>query len=276
MLWQLASLMLALPMGLDKALSALHDKLSPSIHAKAALDAKVAMLAEMNAPNRRSKAMEKTLGLQSIHDTAKNNASSSLSTSYDAYDLLKEKCIGCKLAEDSLVSQLEVVISLHTTADEKLTEYNSAKAEAADATDMAATLETTRDIACSSDPLGVVVDLLFTLMDVSTVDGEITKEEFMGTFGTDCNKTALEESWDGIAVADALAGNENGKIDKEELKALFEMMMKTEDRSPAPGMAAKLGAVIQGAIAGDEGAQAQFCVFVTDGPPPGQDPNSLG
>ena len=55
MISQLASLMLAIPMGLDKALSALHDKLSPSIHAKAALDAKVAMLAEMNTPNRRSK-----------------------------------------------------------------------------------------------------------------------------------------------------------------------------------------------------------------------------
>jgi hypothetical protein len=123
-------------------------KAPPSIHAKAALDAKVVMLAEMNAPNRRSKAMEKTLGLQSIHDTAKNNASSSLSTSYDAYDILKEKCIGCKLAEDSLVSQLEVVISLHTTADEKLTEYNSAKSEANDATATAATLEADRDTKC--------------------------------------------------------------------------------------------------------------------------------
>jgi hypothetical protein len=148
MLSQLVSLMLAIPRGLDKTLSALHDKLSPSIHAKAALDAKVAMLAEMNAPNRRSKAMEKTLGLQSIHDTAKNNASSSLSTSYDAYDILKEKCIGCKLAEDALVSQLEVVISLHTTADEKLTEYNSAKAEAADASTTAKTLEAERDEKC--------------------------------------------------------------------------------------------------------------------------------
>jgi hypothetical protein len=148
MLSQLVSLMLAMPMGLDKTLSALHDKLSPSIHAKAALDAKVAMLAEMNAPNRRSKAMEKTLGLQSIHDTAKNNASSSLSTSYDAYDILKEKCIGCKLAEDALVSQLEVVISLHTTADEKLTKYNSAKSEANDATATAATLEADRDTKC--------------------------------------------------------------------------------------------------------------------------------
>jgi len=152
MIWQLASLMLAIPMGLDKALSALHDKLSPSIHAKAALDAKVAMLAEMNAPNRRSKAMEKTLGLQSIHDTAKNNASSSLSTSYDAYNILKQKCVNCKLAEDALVSQLEVVVSLHTTADEKFTEYNSAKAAAEAASTKATTLEGNRDSACEGAP----------------------------------------------------------------------------------------------------------------------------
>jgi len=152
MISQLASLMLAIPMGLDKTLSALHDKLSPSIHAKAALDAQVAMLAEMNAPNRRSKAMEKTLGLQeSIHDAAKSNASSSLSTSYNAYNILKQECVGCKVAEDALVSQLEVVISLHTTADEKLTEYNSAKADAEEASTKAASLEEERDQKCAGE-----------------------------------------------------------------------------------------------------------------------------
>jgi len=164
MIWQLASLMLAIPMGLDKALSALHDKLSPSIHAKAALDAKVAMLAEMNAPNRRSKAMEKTLGLQSIHDTAKNNASSSLSTSYDAYNILKQKCVNCKLAEDALVSQLEVVVSLHTTADEKFTEYNSAKASAEEASTKATTLEGNRDSACEGAPVGTTTTTTTTCL----------------------------------------------------------------------------------------------------------------
>merc|ERR1719152_408227 len=142
--------MLAVPMGLDKTLSALSNKLAPSIHAKAALDAKLAMLTEAKAPNRRSKAMEKAL-LETNHEEAISNASTKIANSNAAYDALAKKCVACKLAEDAVVSKLQEVVSLHDTADEMKTAYDNAKDDAEKASGEAATLEEKRDEACAGE-----------------------------------------------------------------------------------------------------------------------------
>lgn len=55
MISHLVSLTLALPVGLRTSESTLSAKLSPSIHVKPSVDAKLALLAEAKAPNRRSK-----------------------------------------------------------------------------------------------------------------------------------------------------------------------------------------------------------------------------
>merc|ERR1719453_1918954 len=108
-------------------------------------------LASLQAKTR-SKLMEKKALLQDTdHKTESSDATTKLGMQ-DAYNLLKQKCIDCKLAEDAVVSQLELVVSLHDYADEKLNEYDSAKAAAEEASTKATSLETARDSACEGAP----------------------------------------------------------------------------------------------------------------------------
>jgi hypothetical protein len=140
-------------------------KAAPSVHAKAALNAKLALLTEANAPNKRSKKMEKKALLATENQTEspnhKGEASAGrgkLNNAHAAYNELKQKCIACKLAEDAVVSQLELVVSLHDYADERLDEYNSAKAAAETASTKASTLEDTRDLECDDAPTDIIQD----------------------------------------------------------------------------------------------------------------------
>jgi hypothetical protein len=160
MIYQLTfALLVAVASGasaVDKRLASLQAKtrkIAPSVHAKAALNAKLALLTEANAPNKRSKKMEKKALLDTPNHKGESSAGrGKLNNAHEAYNELKQKCIACKLAEDAVVSQLELVVSLHDYADEKLTEYNSAKSEANDATATAATLEADRDTKCADSP----------------------------------------------------------------------------------------------------------------------------
>jgi hypothetical protein len=136
-------------------------KAAPSVHAKAALNAKLALLTEANAPNKRSKDMEKKALLIDETPNHKGEASAGrgkLNNAHEAYNELKQKCIACKLAEDAVVSQLELVVSLHDYADERLDEYNSAKAAAETASTKASTLEDTRDLECDDAPTDKILD----------------------------------------------------------------------------------------------------------------------
>jgi hypothetical protein len=140
------------------------SKAAPSVHASAALDAKLSLLSEASAPNHRSKAMEKkaTQKKAKLDESEKKEvdhkeiADAAFSKvedeAYDAYETLMAKCIACKLAEDAVVSQLQLVVSLHDYADEKLDEYNSAKGAAESASTKATSLEGERDDACEGAP----------------------------------------------------------------------------------------------------------------------------
>jgi hypothetical protein len=168
MIYQLTfALLVAVASGasaVDKRLASLQAKTrkaAPSVHAKAALNAKLALLTEANAPNKRSKDMEKKALLIDETPNHKGEASAGrgkLNNAHEAYNELKQKCIACKLAEDAVVSQLELVVSLHDYADEKLDEYNSAKAAAETASTKASTLEDTRDLECDDAPTDKIQD----------------------------------------------------------------------------------------------------------------------
>jgi hypothetical protein len=136
---------------------------APTTHAQKALKAKLALLQEAKAPNARSKKMEKkaltsvTLAGQpqkkdiSDHQNASSAANGKLGNAHEAYNDLKQKCIDCKLAEDALVSQLELVVSLHDYADEKWTQYNDAADAAGLASDKMPGLEGHRDDVCTEE-----------------------------------------------------------------------------------------------------------------------------
>ena len=122
--------------------------------AKNAFLRQLSLLREANSPNHRSKAMEKkALQLDDVdHKSESSGASAKVGEAYDAYSILKEKCVACKLAEDAVVSQLQLVVSLHDYADAKLDEYNTAKTAAEAASTKATSLETARDQACAGAP----------------------------------------------------------------------------------------------------------------------------
>merc|ERR1719453_16055 len=94
-------------------------------HSKVALDAKIKLLAEANAPNHRSKKMERVRAAHLAASSTTNKTNEEIrddaidelaDNAYASYAVLQKKCIACKLAEDAVVSQLELIISLHDFA----------------------------------------------------------------------------------------------------------------------------------------------------------------